>query len=199
MIKNITQGGMKMTSRELADLMQKSSVDCHKALVKEYGRYVYAIVYNKLRCCGTNEDIEECVSDVFADVFMKCEFDISSENDIKYLIATIAKRKAIDSFRKLTVTVSHTTEIDEDDMKELISDFSVDEHVNRSELRRILLDKIDELGDPDSSILIQKFYYNRSSKEIAQNLSMTAGTVRQRCARAMDKLRTKLVEIGITF
>ena len=74
-LKNKTQGGMKMTRRELAELMQKSSVDCHKALVKEYGRYVYAIVYNKLRCCGTNEDIEECVSDVFADVFMKYQFN----------------------------------------------------------------------------------------------------------------------------
>ncbi len=187
-----------MTSRELAVMMKKSPVTCHKALVKEYGRYVYAIVYNKLRGCGTNEDIEECVSDVFADIFMKCEFDLSSENDIKYLIAIIAKRKAIDNFRRLTAKANYTADTDEDDMKELVSDFSVDEHVERSELRRVLLDKIDELGEPDSTILIQKFYYSRNSTEIAQSVSMTAVAVRQRCARAMDKLRAKLVEIGMT-
>ncbi|MBR1751707.1 MAG: sigma-70 family RNA polymerase sigma factor, partial [Ruminococcus sp.] len=85
-----------MTSRELAAMMQESPADCHKALVKEYGRYVYAIVYNRLRGCGTSEDIEECVSDVFADIFMKCQFELSSENDIKGLIATIAQRKSID-------------------------------------------------------------------------------------------------------
>ncbi|WP_303789786.1 RNA polymerase sigma factor [Ruminococcus flavefaciens] len=186
-----------MTSRELTAMMQRSAVDCHKALVKEYGRYVYAIVYNKLRSCGTSEDIEECVSDVFADLFMKCEFDLSSENDIKYLIGTIAKRKAIDSFRSLTARANHMTETDEDDMRELVADFSVDEHVDRSELRQILLDKIDELGEPDSTILIQKFYYNRNSKEIARSVSMTAAAVRQRCSRAMDKLRTKLVEVGM--
>ena len=186
-----------MTSRELAVMMQKSPVDCHKALVKEYGRYVYAIAYNKLRGCGTNEDIEECVSDVFADLFMKCEYDLSYENDIKYLIATIAKRKAIDYFRSLSARGSHIAENDEDDMRELASDFSVDEHVDRSELRRVLLDKIDELGEPDSTILIQKFYYNRNSKEIAESVSMTATAVRQRCSRAMDKLRTKLAEVGI--
>ena len=186
-----------MTSRELTALMQKSPVDCHKALVKEYGRYVYAIVYNRLRGCGTNEDIEECVSDVFADLFMKCEFDMSSENDIKYLIATIAKRKAIDSFRSLCAKANHISERDEDDMRELVSDFSVDEHVERSELRRVLLDKIDELGEPDSTILIQKFYYNRNSSEIAKSVSMTATAVRQRCSRAMEKLRSKLVEVGM--
>ena len=186
-----------MTSRELTALMQRSTVECHKALVKEYGRYVYAIVYNKLRGCGTSEDIEECVSDVFADMFMKCQLDLSLENDIKYLIGTIAKRKAIDYFRSLCAKSSHIAETDEEDFRELVSDFSVDEHVDRSELRRVLLDKIDELGEPDSTILIQKFYYNRNSKEIAESVSMTAAAVRQRCSRAMEKLRTKLVEVGM--
>ena len=188
-----------MTSRELAVMMRKSSAACHKALVKEYGRYVYAIVYNKLRGCGTNEDIEECVSDVFADLFVKYELDEAYENDIKYLIGTIAKRKAIDSFRRLTSSAAHFTDTDEEDMQVLASDFSVDEHVDRKELRRVLLDKIDELGEPDSTILIQKFYYNRNSKEIAQSVSMSAVAVRQRCSRAMDKLRTMLVEIGISL
>ena len=186
-----------MTSRELTAMMQRSPADCHKALVKDYGRYVYAIAYNKLRGCGTNEDIEECVSDVFADLFMKCEYDLSYENDIKYLIGTIAKRKAIDYFRRLCAMENHIFETDEDDMRELVSDFSVDEHVDSSELRRVLLDKIDELGEPDSTILIQKFYYNRNSKEIAESVSMTAAAVRQRCSRAMEKLRTKLVEVGL--
>ena len=188
-----------MTSKELSDMMQRSPAECHRALVKEYGRYVYAIVYNKLRGCGTNEDIEECVSDVFADIFMKFEFDASSGNDIKYLISTIAKRTAIDRFRSLCARASHAADTSEDDMRELASDFNLDEHVDRSEMRRVLLDKIDELGEPDSTILIQKFYYNRSSREIAKSVSMTAVAVRARCSRALDKLRAKLVETGITM
>ena len=188
-----------MTSRELTALMEKSPVSCHKALVKEYGRYVYAIAYNKLRGCGTNEDIEECVSDVFAALFMQCEYDLSSDNDLKYLIGTIAKRKAIDYFRSLTARESHISESDEDDMRELVSDFSVDERVDRSELRRVLLDKIDELGEPDSTIILQKYYYERSSAEIAEMLSMKSSAVRMRAARALEKLRKKLANVGITL
>jgi len=187
-----------MTSMELASMMKRSPEACHKALVREYGRYVYAIVYNKLRGCGTSEDIEECVSDVFADLFMKCEFDTSSVNDIKYLISTIAKRRAVDCFRSLCSKSSYVAEADDDEMRELASDFSLDEHIDKSELRRVLLDKIEELGEPDSTILIQKFYYNRNSNEIAKSVSMTAVAVRARCSRAMDKLRAKLVESGIT-
>ena len=83
-------------------------------------------------------------------------------------------------------------------MQQLVSDFSIDEHIDRSELRRVLLDKIDELGEPDSTILIQKFYYNRNSSEIAKAVSMTASSVRTRCTRALEKLRGKLADAGIT-
>lgn len=188
-----------MTGKQLAEMMRYSVPECHRALVREYGRYVYAVVYNKLRSCGTKEDIEECVSDVFADLFMKCEFDMSSDNDIKALVATIASRKAVDRFRSLSFRASHIADADEDDINVIASGFSVDEHVDRSELRRVLLDKIDELGEPDSTILIQKFYYYRNSKEIARSVSMTDVAVRARCSRAMSKLRAKLVEIGMTI
>ncbi|MDO4864546.1 MAG: sigma-70 family RNA polymerase sigma factor [Ruminococcus sp.] len=188
-----------MTSRELAELMKRSPAESHRALVREYGRYVYAIVFNKLRSCGTNEDVEECVSDVFADIFLKCVLDTSQDGDVKRLISTIAKRTAIDRFRSLSARAGYTADTDENAMLELVSDFSVDEHIDRSELRRVLLDKIDELGEPDSTILIQKFYYNRTSKEIAETVSMTAAAVRTRCSRAMDRLRAKLVEVGVTM
>lgn len=187
-----------MTGSELKKMLDRSVAECHRALMKEYGRYVYAIVFNKLRGCGTREDIEECVSDVFADIFIDFEYEDGCDRDIKGYIGTVAKRTAIDRFRSLTAANSHVEYADEDNMQQLASDFSVDDHVDRSELRRVLLNKIDELGEPDSTILIQKFYYNRTSAEIADSVSMTASSVRSRCTRAMEKLRGKLAEVGIS-
>ena len=82
-------------------------------------------------------------------------------------------------------------------MAQLVSDFSVEEQADSSELRRVLLQKINELGEPDSTILIQKFYYNRKSSEIAETVSMTASSVRSRCTRAIGKLKQKLIEADI--
>lgn len=187
-----------MTSSELKTLFHTSVSGCHRALMQEYGRYVYSIIFNKLRLCGTQEDIEECFSDVFADIFIKLDEDQLFGGDVKSLIGTVAKRTAIDRFRSLTAAQSHMVSTDENDMSELASDMSVEAHAERSELRRLLLSKIEELGEPDSTILIQKYYYNRKSDEIAKSVSMTASSVRSRCTRAMGKLRAKLAEIGIT-
>ncbi|NLT09822.1 MAG: sigma-70 family RNA polymerase sigma factor [Ruminococcus sp.] len=186
-----------MTGKELRELLSNSPSECHRALMQEYGKYVYAIVFNKLRSCGTQEDIEECFCDVFADIFIKFEYDEKYTTDVKAYIGTVAKRTAIDRFRSLSAANSHTAYADENDMVDLVSDFSVDEHIDGSELRRVLLRSINELGEPDSTILIQKFYYNRKSSEIAKNISMTASTVRSRCTRAVGKLRKKLVEADI--
>lgn len=185
-----------MTNSELTALLKRSPREAHRALLQEYGSYVYAIVYNKLRSCGTAEDMEECVSDVFADLFL--ELDSGDITNVKAFIGTIAKRTAIDRFRALSGKRSRTVYIDEDNMQELASDFSVEGISDSNELRRILLSKIDELGEPDSTILIQKFYYNKTSVEIARKVSMTASSVRSRCTRAMAKLRVSLAEVGIT-
>jgi RNA polymerase sigma-70 factor (ECF subfamily) len=189
---------MNMTGNELKELLEASPGECHRQLMKEYGRYVYAIVFNKLRSCGTREDIEECFCDVFTDIFLRFEYDEKYVSDIRGYIGTLAKRKAIDRFRTLSAADLHNAHADEEEMAELVSDISVDELVDGSELRRILLQKIKELGEPDSTILMQKFYYERSSAEIAKTVSMTASSVRSRITRAMGKLRIKLAEAGIT-
>ena len=82
-----------MTAKEINDLMRRSPDDLYRALMNELGRYVYVIVFNKLRSCGTNEDIEECVSDIFAELFIAVED--GGVNDVKKLAASIANRRAV--------------------------------------------------------------------------------------------------------
>ena len=134
--------------------------------------------------------------DVFADLFLA--IDKGEITNVKAFLGTIAKRTAIDRFRSLAGRAKRTAVMDEDDMLGLASDFNVEQMSDNNELRRILLDQIEALGEPDSTILIEKFYYNKTSSEIAERVSMTASSVRSRCTRAMQRLRTSLSAVGIT-
>ena len=67
----------------------------------------------------------------------------------------------------------------------------------RGELQRIVAECICSLGEPDSTIVIQKFYYNKTSRQIAELLSMKPSAVRMRVKRSGEQLRAALAERGI--
>ena len=78
-----------MTEQELRLAVRENRKDGYKALFQQYHSYVYAIVYNRIRSAGTHEDAEECVSDVFLDIFR--QFDRIGEGKLQSYIRTIAK------------------------------------------------------------------------------------------------------------
>lgn len=187
-----------MTDKEYRILYEKSPQSAQNTLFEEYVGYVYAIVYNKLRSCAKTEDIEECVEDVFLAVFLDYDKNGCFDGDLKGYIGTIASRKAINKFHSLTLYNSRNVPMD-DEFERIADKESIEENAEKSELQSIFIRLINSLGNPDSTIIFQKFYYNRDSKEIAKKLSMKPSAVRARCSRAMKKLEKMLLSEGISF
>ena len=184
-----------MTKEYYLQLGRSSAHNAHKALIDEYGSYVYTVVYNKLRSTCTHEDIEECVSDVFADVFFALGESSKISGDLKGFIGTVAKRRAIDCYRRVKNKKTDTVSIDDENTGELSDGYDMEEEVTDSEMKRMIYDHVKSLGEPDSSIIIYKYYYNKSSVEIADILSMKPSAVRMRCSRALKRLKEKLSDI----
>lgn len=183
-----------MTDNEYRSIYGRDPVAAQTALFDEYLNYVYAIVYNKLRSCGSHEDIEECVGDIFSAVFLRCEKNENYDGDLKGIIGTIASRTAIQKYRSL-VRSSNIVYI-EDETAEITDDERVEEKTERSVMRSTLLRLIKSLGEPDSDIILQKYYYNMNSNEIADKHSMSPASVRMRCSRALKKLKEMLLAEG---
>lgn len=185
-----------MTDSELRTLMEQSPATGRRALFDEYVAYVYAIASMKLKNCGRREDIEECVSDVFAEVYRVSGSDNGYNGDLRGIIGVIARRKATDYFRRLSSRSGRTIAIEESSA-ELRSDESLAENAERSELRRILYSCIESLGEPDSVIITQHYFYGRTVREIAAVLKMTESAVQKRSTRARAKLKGLLLEKGV--
>lgn len=187
-----------MTGTEYRNLYSKSPDDACSALFECYCDYIYAIVYNKLRSTASRADIEECVSDIFADIFFglnKSGEDYDGE--LKGYVGTVAKRRAINAYYSISARNGHQTDDADTEFETLTSGESVETETEDKEMRKVLLNRINELGEPDSLIILQKFYYDRSSAEIATMLSMKASAVRMRAARALKKLKMILAADGI--
>ena len=178
-----------MTDLQWRELIKSSPREGYRALIDEYGNLVYAIVLNKLKGIASRQDIEDCVSDVFVELFENLEKYSPSDGTLKGFLSTIAKRTAIDAYRKMTTRNNKTSSIESDEI-ELVSHWDNPERVTEKKLyNRHVWDTIKTLGEPDCSILIRQYFYEQTANEIGKALSMTAYAVHKRSQRARERLR----------
>lgn len=69
-------------------------------LIDTYAGLVYTIIYSKLNPILSKEDIEECSSAVFYEIFNNRDSIDLNKGSLKAFIAVVAKRKAIDMLRR---------------------------------------------------------------------------------------------------
>ncbi|MBQ9894666.1 MAG: sigma-70 family RNA polymerase sigma factor [Ruminococcus sp.] len=184
-----------MTHNEYRLLLNTDRKKAQQTLFNEYLNYVYAIAYNRLHSCGSREDINECVMDVFMDVFSSYDDKGDVTGDIKGFIGVVAYRKSANYYHKLC---RNGFDVALDEYEEVIpSDENIAVTTEKAEIRNILLDLIESLGKPDSTIIMEKYYYGRNSLEISKIVHISPIMVRVRCSRALKKLRKLLADNDI--
>lgn len=186
-----------MTDSEILRFMDEAPPQGQRALFDKYYSYVCSIVNSILSGFGSRDDSEECVIDVFASVMMKLRTE--EITSLKAYVGAIARNSAISMRRKLVSKTGLDISADDEDMPEIEGDDNIEETVEKKESSELLLECVAELGMPDSVIIIQKYYYNKSSKEISEMVGLSPSLVRVRCGRAMKRLRKLLDDKGITL
>lgn len=188
-----------MTDTELINLLENDPDAGYEKMIDQYGGLVYAVVLNRLRGISSKEDIEDCVSDIFVEIFRNTDrFDMSA-GSLKAFIGTLAKRRAVDEYRRLLKHYTRSVSIDENSEDLMISDITPEQTNEEKAEKQFIWKTIKELGEPDSIILIQQFFYEKTAKEIGKMLSMTAAAVHKRSTRARERLKKQMHENGIAY
>ncbi|MFW2488201.1 sigma-70 family RNA polymerase sigma factor [Clostridium chromiireducens] len=175
---------------ELLKLLHDKPEEGLKVMMDSYMALIYTIIFNKLSGTYSKEDIEECVSDVFFQVFhYKNRIDLE-KGSIKAFLAVVAKRKAIDMYRKN----KNNNHIPIEDLPEDLYSM-VDDAANSlllKESNSVLINAIKSLGEPDSEIVIRKYYLYQSSKDISSDLGIKVNTIDKKVSRCIQKLKNVL-------
>ncbi len=182
---------MPRSDRELYYLLRHDPEKGLEAIMEEYTGLVYTIVYGKLSSVGTRQDAEECVGDVFLALWHARESLDPERGSIRAYLATIAKREAIDTYRRLAAPSRRIrTEAEAlDEATELADETDVVAAYIERESKDALLRAVKALGEPDSEIIIRKYYFGETSKTIGRALHMRENTVNKRLSRALAKLK----------
>lgn len=186
-----------MTEQEIRCLLKTQPEKGERALFDLYYHYVYTIVYHRLCNIGSREDIEECVIDCFLEVFLHINPDY--DNSLKAYIGTVARNKAINAYKQLQNRTGRHIFLEEEELRKLPSDENIQDITEQSEQTEILLHCISELGEPDATIMIQKFFYHHNATEISRIVKLNPVAVRVRCSRALKRLKAMLTARNFTF
>ena len=169
-----------MTDCELLSLLDADPERGLAALISQYGGYVLTAVRSKLRDAASQEDIEETVSDVFIAFWQHRRAHPGEAVCIRALLAVIAKRRAVSRFHELT---RHPAA----EPLELLPDPPAD--AAQPDESVMLMQSVMELGEPDSEIVLRKYYFGQTGREIADALGLSQDAVEQRLSRARKRLR----------
>ncbi len=169
-------------------------------MMDNYLGFVYTIVSGKLAAVTGREDIEECTSDVFYAVFQSRDSIDIAKGSIKAFLAVMAKRKAIDKFRRLTGQANEplrtAVSLEQEEIGQGPGQHTaanqVEAAVTARETGQELVRQIKALGPPDSEIFIRKYYFGQSTRAIAQALAIKENTIDKKISRGLDKLKLAL-------
>lgn len=177
-----------MTDAKLLRLLRKSPADGMRVLIDTYLSLVAYIVKGKLQTAGSAENIEDCISEVFASFYEQIGKIKPELGGVKAYLCTIAKRKAVDYYR-LKQRETGRVPLDDEITGIRTGACRLEDAFLLQEDRRALLQALKSLGEPDNEIIIRKYFWEESSKEIAARLGMTVSAVDIRSFRAVRKLR----------
>jgi RNA polymerase sigma-70 factor (ECF subfamily) len=170
-------------------LSGKTPEAVYRALIDSFGGLVYTIVMNRLNRCGTREDVEDCVSDVFVELYSSLPRYSPENGEIGAFVRSIATRRAIDAFRRLSYRKRFTADADEETLAQTRSGDDTAAEAESRIMKKRLWEAVTSLGKPDSDIIIWQYFYNMKVRDIAEKLSMSADAVQKRSLRARERIR----------
>ncbi|MGG7178063.1 sigma-70 family RNA polymerase sigma factor [Clostridium paraputrificum] len=152
-----------------------------------YGNLIYRIAYMNL---NSKELSEECVNDVLMKVWLSIDGYDYPEDKFKNWIAAIAKYTSIDILRK---EKKHFNNVPDEDLNIFSTEELENEYITKEELL-IVKKYITHFKEIDRNIFIQRFFMNKSLKEIAEMYNLSPKAVNLRIIRARKKLTELIIK-----
>ena len=151
-------------------------------VIRTYGGAVKSVVAKILH--NFHEDIQECVDDVYMEVWNNIQYFDEKKGNLKNWILAIAKYRAINYLNKLSRRYSETNlELLENKIEASIY---LDE--TETQVQELLEELLDGLSDKDKEIVRKRYIEEQSIDELAAEYNVTASTIYSRLSRSRKKM-----------
>jgi RNA polymerase sigma-70 factor (ECF subfamily) len=174
-------------------LVRAAAAGSSDALADLYDRHAPMVFGLASRITGRQEDAEEVVQDVFAQIWKQAARYEGGRGTVAAWIVILTRTRAIDRLRARAARPDQGADVAPDGVSTLMSGAPDPEHVTLSSeeaghIRRALRD----LPTDQRSLVELAYYDGLTHSEIARQTGVALGTVKTRIRTAMTTLREAL-------
>ena len=178
-----------MDEGKLAEMIQSGDEEALNYIIETYSKLLWVIVGSILNNVGTSEDIEECISDTYMNLWLKPKAYDPRKGSLKTYLSIIAKRRALDKYRLLAK--SQIIELDEAIAS---SDDDLLDYIVKMEMYSELYEAVRMLGDPEREIMIRRYFFHEKPSVIASKTHIPVKEVKNRLYQGKLRLKKALCE-----
>ena len=179
-----------LSDEELIPRLLNKEQEAYLYLMDTYNKLLWVIVGGILGKVGTTQDIEECISDVFIQLWKNPQAFNPQKGTLKAYLAVIAKSRALNIYKKLAKV--KIIELDEAIQS---TDDDLFDYIVEKDMSQELYEAIKTLVEPNKEIIIRRYFFDEKPKKIAESISMSIKEVENRLYQSKIKLR-KILEGG---
>jgi len=175
--------------RQIIEQCQQGNALAWEALIKSYQAKLYGVALYFLR---NKADAEDVTQEAFVKIYRRLDSYRSEQQSFVPWMLAITRNCCLDHIRKSKTRSKHENELEQSE--ENYSDgYAGPETLNSEQQRKKLMyEALDSFSDTNRDILLLKDIQGLKIEEVAEILSLPAGTVKSRSNRARIKLAKML-------
>lgn len=182
-----------MNEEQIVEGLRKGSEKAMQAAIKAYGSIVKYIVIQIIG--GENPgDVEECISDIFYELWMKIGGYDPSKGTLKSYLIGIAKHKALNKYRFIARDRECHVPLEEEIT---LNQMEPSEKVMKQFEAKEVNEVVEQMSEPERTIFIKRYFNGERIKDIAKALQLDTKFIENKLYREKAKLKKKLMERGI--
>ncbi len=176
---------MQKAEKELVTLLKQGDALAFDELFEQYGKKLYGFALSYLK---TENEAEELVQEVFVRLWENRK-SLKPDQTFRSYLFTIALNQIRKYFRKKAIAIRHLSQLDQTDFD---YDNQTEEKIDYASTLSRIEQVIEQLPSRKKLIFKKSRIDGKTSKEIAEELNITAGTVDNQVSEAMKIIRETL-------
>lgn len=172
-----------ITQKNYVEKLKRHNEKALEYVIREYGGYVKAAVMHNL--AGLPEEMEECMDDVFLDVWEHVDRFDETKGSFKNWIISIARFRSIDYLRRYSRTCM------EEEVSNYESELARNDRIDTLE-QEISMETeklLEGLKEEDRQILLRYYAEEEDVDVLAKEYGVSNSAIYSKVSRAKNKIR----------